>query len=1370
MLERATRFFEWSARPSWRATKRCLQSQRQLHSAFWHHGASDLDVATYCLHAVQHIFEPLSARYRGNIRGGLSPNPAHADALLFLDWLYPPGAQAVLRNWSVKSYRWYQRRTRVHTPDQFRPYSSTLSPPQQSNHTHDSSGTSSITKPWAPPVEWTNVAAQHVEEVHATLSPTEEDGRESIRWLTELLEDAASLRPDAVSEEVWRRYQNVPQSARTLPLRKTVVHFLARSSHIIDNERAAMICDTFGFDEFDQPVADVAVDVLSRAGKLKHAVDLHSKLIRSKQKITLHLETTQTLFMQCFDERDWANALRVLSYQYSNHSETDLYSEVFRPWLEKLVAELQQTPSFFEAISDLVEFVSSRRIKYFGTPRYQHVFGVIMNGFFRHGPSLEQHWTLLRRLVSMRQARSAYFEKTFLSFAKDIENSAEKSRTLLDLHHEYRTSQEYHPTIPYLDALLSVAFSVRNESLIADIRHDIATFGLDMPFKTGVKLMRWFGRQSDVVEIRNILADCLQVEDPPDVAALHPLLRAEAIRHGAASVEHRLEWLKEHFDIYPDPEAYHILLQAYARSNDLNSCVRVLQQIVAACQQPQPRTIEQILSVCAHRGDVALAKKYLQLALERNMYISAAMFDHVVQAHLNADQFEQAVKLAERVTRNMPDYATRVWTTILSDAAVHRRHRRAFSVSRQMHAREVPFNGESYAALMRIFTETKRPELALGMMRDHMDRDDVKPTALHYAIVIDGYSTVNRFATAWRLYAHMLKQGVKPNMSSRLALFKLESLTVQHHLAQDRPFHPGTRFHVLEELLEETMNEDPADLLDLRGTHILFFNYREFEALPAAFFDGLLSLYSKLNGWETVLTLLEKFAAKRAELQRGDPKQVSVRILYHMMHLRLAQNDVEGVLALWQQAKKLAGRKTAIDEHSSDSATDNQSDPLSSTHSLPKVSRHLLSSHFSVFVRALTRLRDFDRVAAAVREIHTSGFALSSSAWNSFVSNLVRHGYIIEAFELAESRLLPSFKGFNPWDHVALQSGHTGPVGKISRTAGSVITSTHSNSDVEVAMGLKSKGMEYMGRKYEFTFSGELHVSYSTLLFLRRALIDLGDELMGGEAASGQRAELEIAQAQAGAPDTGRFTGDSTSQAFTNAAITESSTSQAQSDISNNDQHTAFSNGALPIGPSDDSDVFDVDSATQDPTLPVNSTLARIKSMAPATYRACRDLPALSHGRARHIIGQSALARIQEHEKRLRTDPKYKTATGVSKRERQNRKNRRQRATARMREAEGHKKLEERAKSQSDMAERISRGSRDSFEQQYSGNRSESLDVPARANGFGPDAEDLLVDRDNAEVEIDSASEETNRKRTNTHMQGGTSDAEGHRQYEGYVY
>ena len=1106
MLERAARCLKSRVRQSWITSRQFHPSTHQLHEGFWRHGATNL-VAAYCLGSIHHLFEPLCRGWRSvdNIGFFESTHP------FFLSFLYPPDAQNLLKRWTKKAYRQYTKQVRESRPSHTRRFSSArrqeqdalayeqvedgLSPEESAE-----SGSKQLLE------VATTAASEDLEEQLAALGATH--GRqESILWLGQLLRNDAGLTAEDVADDIWLAYQNLPQSTRIAAVRKKVLNFLSHSTRNEDQLRVAEILYTFTQEEIDENLANLFVVTLSNTQQWSRAIEYHSAYLYQGNLPYLSRKTTSSLFLSAFKHHEWSTALVVLADRYIKAKRDGNYLEYYRPWFRGLLGQVQKSEQFFDSVLELTELVADRKVDLSGSPRGQAFMG-IMTAFFRNGPSLEQHWTVLDRLESVGRSRHSFYEKTALAFLNASERSLETTQLLFDLYREYRKSSAFNPTADFLRSLIREATMSDDESFVRQLRQDLARYHPFMPFDIGIILMGWYGRHANLTEARNVLAECLEGSHPHSISVFYPLLRAEALRFGPLQVQTRLSWIQKKFGFKPDLKCFNILLQAQGRANDASGCKETFQALLEAGITPDEKSFSAVLSMAAERGDTQIALRYVRIALDQNIPISKYMSERMVVTHLKAGEFKQAVALGERMAIESPTQATSIWSHILGNAVTRRRLRRALAVCRRMRILQVPFDGYTYAALMRVFTLSSRPDKASSLMQTNMTKEGLKPTALHYAILMDGYAMTNNFKTAWKAYAQMLKGGIPQNLSSRLALLKIQALTTKQKLANDYITHPGVRLDLLEELLEEMIVENPSKLIMDRDLQILIRGYRATEAFPAVYFDAVLDAYSKIRSQEIIRLLMAKFEALRNDMSSEPRERWSLRVIYRVMCMRAEIGDYEVLEELWQTSFETAQTLSdVVREESARPSTTNMEPGDSSSsatqrelRTVPETYRYVLNGPLRYYLRYLHSRGDTSMMASVVGQVHAFGFALKSDAWNTYVRLLASGGFLIEAYQLAEAYLMQHFKGFYYGDRIAgsdaklsNQSGR--PLGE--REANQTRSRLVSGMNVDVEGGLKERGMQYLGRSYEHLAPGQLHIEYDTLLHLRRALRDIGEASLG---------------------------------------------------------------------------------------------------------------------------------------------------------------------------------------------------------------------------------------------------------------------------------
>lgn len=1057
----------------------------------------------------------------------------------FLDFLYPPEAQALLKRWSARSYRWYRKHAKDWIRNHSRDFSSTLQRSQGVLATEEIDERAETPRTRAssddsPPFDLTAEPVNDLER--DTIETASKGRRKPLEWLLTLLRNPSGLHAQEVAPDIWMAYDSLSTSVNSVPLRKAIFRFLVRSPRQLDQRRLIELYDSFPENEKEE-MLDVVVPMLSSLQEWSRAVTLHNSSLDANPQSPLSLTATESLFSSCFTHRQWNHGLVVLASRFSYHKRMDNYRQVYTPWFRSTLKRLQETPNFIGGALELLAQAVAQTVDISDAARDQAFMG-IMTAFFRNGPSLEQHQTAIQRLETLSRARRSFYEKTILTHVTRQGKPQGTTAMLQQLYDWYRRTPHFKPYWKFLRIMVQEAIARQEDSLVMMLERDLLQHCAETPFEIGGILMNWHSRRGELDEVRNVLKECLKGSVPPSIWVFHPLLLAESRRHGPSQVRERLDWISKNFQLGPDLYSYNVLLQAQAQADDFEGGVKTMESIVRAGYSPDRYTVAAILNLAARRGDTKLARNYMRIALDQQMPIDISMYERIVLAHVNAGQFGQAVSLAERVTTTVPEHASNVWSHILAGMVFEKRPRKALFVGRRMRALEVPFDGYIYANLMRVFTLVKRPAMALSIMSYPMAADNIKPTALHYAILIDGYAKSGKFANAWNTYARMLKDGIRPTLSCRLALLKLEAMTARRQLASMRIVHPGVRLDVLEELLEEVTSEDLSPMIIDRDVQILLRGYRPTEAVPAVYFDAVLDAYGSIRSHEILLLLINKFQTMSGQYSSGQRARWSLRVVFRVMCMRLDQGDHSALDELWQTAFEIAqtlarrtGSSTGViipDQLSESEASEVSWTDLEGENIIPNKSKLLLNDHAKIFMRSLRRRGQLGAMAQLMKTVHSSGFILSSQIWNFYVRALISHRFIAEAFELTETRLMGHFRGWNFSDWIA-GSSQPPPTSlpQNEREAFYVRSHLPPGTNVSVAEGLKERGMEYMGGLYEPLKPGDLHVEYVTLVRLRQSLRSLGERTLGtseGQAAhrrDASKRELR-AQIRATAPDTVR--------------------------------------------------------------------------------------------------------------------------------------------------------------------------------------------------------------------------------------------------------
>lgn len=1224
MLGRAAQCLDSGAKTPWRGAVRAVRprknppSRRQLHYAFWRHAACDLDLPTYYFETLGNLFEPLHITTTSSINsiGGssnVSPsqrrNAAH-DPLLFLDFLYPPQAQALLRRLASQSRRRWAGQSPLSKPDLTpRSYTSISKPVSQEASSRFLSEDDELGDEEEVDNEDADVGitTEGAEEGDA---PTNAQPVNLSQRLSLLLRNESGRPVEELADDTWQAYELLADQRRRARVRGQVLLFLAGSSRMIDAHRIVRIFNTIPDQERSTEVASQAILALLKVGNPQLAFDTHNAFLRGHPLDIPAFKATEDLLLNRIAKVDWRQVFDMWEARRSAHIAKELFVKDFDSWRSVLKGKLERLPGYTKIMTNLIEFLDANG-EILEMSGADGLTLDLITSYFNHPEnvargSINDTLGMLRQLRNLGLSRATFYDKACLACLSGDGPIRQRLHKSALIYWDFRKDSEFSPRRVLLEPLLHHAVEAGNESFIDLLMDDWRRFYGAPTAKLAISIMRWYASQANVGKVEAVIAEYTKSHTPAHVGFFYPVLHADAIRSGPNAVKHRLRSIKDEFSIIPDLTCWNILLHAYARYNDLDGALEGLAKLIEAGHSPDTYTLGTMLSICGRRGGVDLAKEYLRFSVSNDVRVTTAMYDSVVLAYVNDDNFARALKLAEEVTPGNPEAATRMWTQIMAALATRKRYKRALRVSRRMRELWVPFDAPAYAALMRIFTANNQPATALRIMNTLMPRDGVYRAPIHFAILIDGYAKVGKYDTGLRAYARMIKNSMKSDINVRLALLKLQGLAASQNVKLNHKSDMDGRHNVLEELLDEILATDSPNLGAGKGPQILQRELTVSEAQPAAYFDTLLSIYGRTKTFEHVRVLLERYRAKRAELRGDETFRWPLQFLLTLMRVRDGEKDYESVSHFWNLAVETASAKAhtfspnagpgTIDGGKS-TAGGNQK--LMESRSLPSSSRRLLVRHLDIYLRSLSQQRDYPAMLAAINSLREAGFDLDSQNWNTYVQILCQRGFFAEAFELTEQQLIPAWRGFR--SQVTL--------------------------DTESQRRNRDPGMEFMGRPLEWLRQGKLHVTYLTLLRLRRILSDLGDVRAGGLPAVAEPAVLPTAE------DTNT---DNEASSYEEEVFDDEDTK---------DEDTITPTSLDNSSPNSIPDESGIEDQPDDPAPPTShhpltalqksQLLKDIYAKAPRTVAASRRLPRATISIAKHIMGPGPTARTIKHEKSI---------------------------------------------------------------------------------------------------------------------------------------
>ncbi|KAH7084470.1 hypothetical protein FB567DRAFT_83257 [Paraphoma chrysanthemicola] len=1034
MLERASTCFETGGRQLLRGPRRCLRTRRMLHSAFWHHGASDLSLPTWW--AASTILDGGN----GDV-DDRAPTRTSSAALLqggpLLEFLYPTKTLALLKQLSVPTLDVVDSRRRQHHRAAIRRFSTIPQPSVEALLAEDS-------------------LAIVLKE-----SPT-------ARALNDFLRRKETRKQDAA----WQYYTAIPTAVLAHdglgPLQADLLEYL-----VLDDDPAVPSRVLKLFNELPAKhrrsssyraaiVAYITLRMVGPALKLLEEVRLDHGIEFS------HVGTDVVLRRTILDEQ-WDLSLRVFelflrqkpTLKRPNRRDTST---------SKLIRQGDTVPEIWKGISTLHDLQSHLQSFLVHVREFQHelqsstekerTLALFVTSFVPH--VLEQVLYerkldemavatyvrgLLDELKSLGLPISTCYEHAIHRLLDVPRHRArnEVPKLSLDLYAELRSlcldsqssRSKITPSIHLLRNLTVHYGDQDNLPRVQEFTRDMGTFYPGHPLSSGLLkyLMNFYADHADTTRVQQYFDEYqMHYKDHVHLKIVAALPLAYARRGDVEGTVAQFDRIKDELGLIPDAACWNILLLAWVRADDLDGALECFNALLDHGIQPDIYTFGTLLDLCAKRGDVeafeALFSKGNQMGVALSQDTRAR--SGYVQAFLNAGDAEGAEAIAHGMLKSWQagtlqgNALTHTWNLLIQYHALRRDIGSARQCYREMSANNIPLDSWTYGSLMRALVEVKQSNAAYKILRNTMPQNNLPVHALHYAIVMTGLIREGggQVALAVDAYQDMVKQGIAQTHSSQEASLRTLGASELQKLPKRGGKNARLTLSTVEEALDEMVAIAAQGTLDQRQPkHTRLLDSRMFNATPQSHLGLLLSLYSAKGAYKTCQRLISK-AEKAAP--HVENYTVPLNFIIGAMEAHLKAGEHAEVARFWELARDTADKLTktfyqAAHPTPPTAEADSVVDPsVRERYEESRISanrRNALYKAARVYMRSLFDRRNPNPNAMqdaqhTMRDLLVRGYTVDVFTWNEFVTVLAQRGRLVDAFSTCEEYLMPGFPGW----------------------------------------------------------------------------------------------------------------------------------------------------------------------------------------------------------------------------------------------------------------------------------------------------------------------------------------------------------------------
>jgi pentatricopeptide repeat-containing protein PET309 len=986
-----------------------------LHSAFWHHSASDL--------ALPFWWGSVSALDRTTGDGGGGKQDHNADNGVLLDFLYPEKTRALIRHISKYGWDTLEGRRRHHmNGGVVRQYSTS---PRHMRELESS----------------LNATSQLEQEVEAT--PVEMTGEES-------LEQLLAAQTPGEQQLALRLYDTIPEQNRTPMLRQSILAYLDYCKAPVDANRLLSIFNALLPNERTPESYRAAISAYLALEMVGPAVQLHEE---AASHPFFPAFGTDILLKRTIKDNQWDLSIRVFKaflqspgHNSSKHDSWDL-SRTKLVWGQ--VAEL---PYLRGNLESFIIHVQQFRHELMSTDDNKAVLDYFLGGFATQTmdhmlktdpPDEDAIWEFfvgLFREIRALEAGTTYLYKAALYRIIGTERYQQltnQRKIHLELYQQYRDDcirnrnpLEY-PSTNLLTRLIRHVGGLGSTFGVEKFVQDWHTFypGKSLGWEALIYLTHYYAELGQAEFVNEYFNEFRrQFPKRVDQRLLSNLIFVYARRADVQGAEEQFKRISEEFGLSPDNVCWNQLLLAYTRADDLDGALACFNRLLGSGMIPDRYTMGPMLDLCAARGDVEAFEALFSKAEQLNIPVRVDAWARAgyVQACLNANDPEGAEAIAEGMLKSkaaglLQGALTHSWNMLIQYYALRGDLASGQRLYRQMIQNGVPFDSWTFSSLMRGLIEVNQTNAAYKLLRVTMPSLNIPVYAFHYALCITGFIQEKQYGHASRVRKRMLERNIPQTVESRMASLQITAISDLRRLRDEDNSDPRARLIEIEKEIREIMLADYASEVSHRQPrHRRFIDSREHSA-PGGYFGFLILLYGTRGAYDICKELFSAAALSARDPEKFEPP-VTLLVAIMEAHLRaeeydevakcfdLARSQADKLVKTLQQAMNPSPPKVEFSDRLDESVRERTEDIK-----IAVSRRQVLYRATRIYVRSLLAQRTDDALNQAqrtMRSLITNGYIIDNLTWNEFIQGLADNNRPLDAFSACEAYLMPAFPGW----------------------------------------------------------------------------------------------------------------------------------------------------------------------------------------------------------------------------------------------------------------------------------------------------------------------------------------------------------------------
>ncbi len=977
--------------------KKALRSTRQLHTAFWQHGAADIELTKAwqtLMHGTLDTASVLPEQAR---------SPSLSASAFLLDFLYPAGASALMRRPSPispdRSDRLLSRTRPSHVSPRL--YKSSL--PHQPLESHSSPPIREQPDATRPNHEIGDSSQGHNGPLSVEPNDLEPLPPPDRNTHVEAIERILKTNNLDEIDLLWRHYKSLSERSQTAYSRN-ILAFISKTGRISDSWKISELFHNMQTSSWDNDTFIAGVSAEISLQNLSHSLSIFEQGLRSTNLDNTALIDALDLLLACalqaptteFLERIWK-----------------LYPEMTARWdFDGIVADLHHCAS----VSGIAE-------KAMMFPEYiiERLSDHPSNETDREALQVLQKILVRRALVSCEYSQVIpllLLTKDPLAFEEYLKSAEKRGKRKVspDVHAVYRELPGSSPSHAALHAVFNAYTKMTSYAkMIAGVELLWADWHRfhDVPSRRAYQRhLGFYAARGNKERVYSLWTEYVErFRDDPTVNIFDinegsdtfaHLLQVHAVNAEPEEAQRIFNDMTNKFKLQPSIYDWNILLNAYVKADDYTGSIATFNRLCQATK-PDKYSYGTMMQMVGSRGDLAFTVDLYRRARNSGVFANDAMLSSLIDAYCQNDLFKEAEDVCSRAsTKGI--IATRMWNKLLYYNALRRDLASINKILNTMADKNVPYNQFTYQQLLLGLALCRQSQHALHLLTVALKENVFEVTPAHFQIVMSALlrtgepTMIRRLCLLMNEHRIPITEDVVFRLSQSLGQWKDLPLKQRSQRSETQSFGDALRifFRIYGRGSEaETNSKAPSSTKPVRRTELLRSGREVYQ------FSTMMSIFAQLNDSVQVNELVELY---RYVFQGPNNEGIlPLAMLNAVMLSGLQDQRHDRVRSTWQLLFESAKTEARSADFNHDLPHSNKISPKY---------RYALSGGLRVMQEMLFKENNALALQELIKEVHGAGFEIDSKNWNYHIQVLVQMKQYKAAFTMCEKVLMPNWTGW----------------------------------------------------------------------------------------------------------------------------------------------------------------------------------------------------------------------------------------------------------------------------------------------------------------------------------------------------------------------